>query len=173
MQDCMLSVGCCNYCVCAWAQSVRRRLLSLARTSSKGHAWASCSSHIAGDSMHAGQCLLSLRCNYIWHAAGSRCEMQYLFESWCAAEENWQKSTVYLNVQNTTCSVRKGVKCWMAKTEIIKPLGEDACESAIAHKLSSKTLMETEVRDHPDAPGSEARCTCMHVQRISTLSFRV
>ena len=82
--------------------------------------------------------------------------MQYLFESWCAAEENWQKSTVFMNVQNTTCSVRKGVKRWMVKKEIVQLLGEEACEAVIAHKLSSKTLMDTEVRDHPDAPGCEA-----------------
>ena len=84
--------------------------------------------------------------------------MQYLYESWCAAGEQWTRSTVYMNITNSTASIRRGVKRWMCRSEIVKLLGEEAAESVISHKYSSKKLFESEVRDHPDAPGSEAAC---------------
>ena len=82
--------------------------------------------------------------------------MQYLFESWCAAGENWQSSTVMTNIRSTSGSVRRGVKKWLCKAELIRPFGEDVANAIIAHKMSCKTLMKNEIRDHPDAPGCEA-----------------
>ena len=82
--------------------------------------------------------------------------MQYLYESWCAAGENWAKSTVYINITSSSGSIRRGVKRWMCRSELEKLFGQEAAEAIIAHKYSSKRLTDTEVRDHPDAPGSEA-----------------
>ena len=76
-----------------------------------------------------------------------------------------------MNVTNQSGSIRRGVKRWMTKTEIVKLLGPEAAEAVIAHKYSSKKLQLEEIRDHPDAPGSEARlfnnlaptCLILHV----------
>ena len=85
--------------------------------------------------------------------------MQYLFESWCAAGEDWKSSTVYINVTSRSGSVRRGVKRWMCRSEIARLLGDDVCAAIIEHKYSIKHLRDTEIRDHPDAPGCEARYT--------------
>ena len=53
----------------------------------------------------------------------------------------------------------------MCRAEITKLLGAEVCEAIISHKWSSKKLRETEIREHPDAPGSEVGacmqyCSC-------------
>ena len=82
--------------------------------------------------------------------------MTYLFESWCNAGECWTKSCVFLNITSTTGSVRRGVKKWMTRKEIADKLGEAVANYVCEHKLNDQKLLETEVRDHPDAPGCEA-----------------
>ena len=44
----------------------------------------------------------------------------------------------------------------MALAELIRLFGEDVADAIMAHKMSCKTLMNNEIRDHPDAPGCEA-----------------
>ena len=60
------------------------------------------------------------------------------------------------NIRSTSGSVRRGVKKWLCKAELIRLFGEDVANAIIAHKMSCKTLMKNEIRDHPDAPGCEA-----------------
>ena len=80
---------------------------------------------------------------------------------------------MFLNITSTTGSVRRGVKKWMTRKEISDKLGEAVAEYVCTHKLNDPKLLETEVRDHPDAPGCEAlrskfihardHCLCTYV----------
>ena len=111
---------------------------------------------------------------------GTRRQMQYTYESWSAANENWNQSTVYKNITSKTGTVRRGVKKWMSRAEITRLLGAEACEAVIAHKWSVKKLRDTEIRDHPDAPGCEAMffqlmhactCTCSTVHAVFIIEY--
>ena len=82
--------------------------------------------------------------------------MQYLFESWCGANEQWNKSTVFMNLTSNSGSIRRGKKRWMTRKELAKLLGEEAADAVIQHKLSCQHLIDTETRYYPDAPNSEA-----------------
>ena len=88
--------------------------------------------------------------------SGTRREMSYLYESWMSAGEDWKKSTVWINIQSKSGTIRKGVKCWMTRNQITQRLGKELMEDICSYKLSSDELKEKETRFHPDAPGVEA-----------------
>ena len=88
--------------------------------------------------------------------SGTKREMTYLFESWCNAEENWKNSCVYTNITSSSGSIRRGVKKWLTRKELVEKLGAEVAEYVIAHKMNDEKLRATETRYHPDAPGCEA-----------------
>ena len=84
--------------------------------------------------------------------------MQYLFESWSQAAEDWKKSTVYVSVCEKTGTIRRGVRKWVTKAQLVQSVGVEVAEAIIAKKMSCEVLRRTEVRTHPDAEeGTEAR----------------
>ena len=84
--------------------------------------------------------------------------MQYLFESWSQAAEEWKKSTVYINVCEKSGTVRRGVRKWVTKAQLVQSVGREVAEAIIENKMNNERLRETEVRTHPDAmEGDEAR----------------
>ena len=98
----------------------------------------------------------------------TRRKMSYLYESWMSSGENWKKSTVWVNIQSKSGTIRKGVKCWMTRNQITQRYGKELMEDICAYKLSSDDLKEKETRYHPDAPNVEAR----RLLENSTLNFR-
>ena len=87
--------------------------------------------------------------------------LHYLFESWVTSEENWRKSSVFINVANKESRTRRGVKRWLTIAELTQKFGE---ATATAIKEYKEANQPEEVRDNPDCPGVEA----MH-----SLGFRV
>ena len=77
-----------------------------------------------------------------------------LFEAWLNCTGDWAKSSLYINCKSSHSSVRKGVRRWMTRQEVVGRFGESAAEAIILRKLGDPTLSVSECRRHPELPDS-------------------
>ena len=83
--------------------------------------------------------------------------MSVLFESWNECGADWRKSSIFLQVTSKDKHKRKGVKSWFTKEQLNQRFGQEGADAIVCFKTGDATLSQSEVRDHPDAPGVEAR----------------
>ena len=77
-----------------------------------------------------------------------------LFEAWLNCAGDWAKSSLYINCKTSHSSIRKGVRRWMTRQEVVDRFGEAAAEAIILRKLGDANLSVTECRRHPELPDS-------------------
>ena len=70
------------------------------------------------------------------NTSGTKREMGYLFESWCTAQEEWKKSTIYLTISSKNGTVRRGIKKWMTRMQLEASVGKEVAAAIIEYKLS-------------------------------------
>ena len=68
--------------------------------------------------------------------------MQCLFESWSQAAEDWKKSTVYVSVCEKTGTIRRGVRKWVTKAQLVQSVGVEVAEAIITKKGLAKSSEE-------------------------------
>ena len=79
-----------------------------------------------------------------------------LYENWIEAGENWKNAKIYLQVSSTESNKRLGQREWLTRKELEEKYGEDGANAIIRRKLDDPALVESEVRDHPEAPECQA-----------------
>ena len=87
--------------------------------------------------------------------------MQLLQDAWSQCSGEWRHSELYKRMVDRTTHSAHGARVWLTRTQIQKKydseqLGNEICDS----KLNDAELRKTHTKEHPDAPGVEARILC-------------
>ena len=91
------------------------------------------------------------------HPSGSA-KLSLLKEAWeeCAGE--WKKSSLYKKITNKSKSSTHGARVWLTRGQICAKYNNnmDIANAICKAKEDDPELSQTQIKDHPDAPGVEA-----------------
>ena len=87
-------------------------------------------------------------------------KMSSLYEDFLQTEGNWRNSMVYKSIKSTTKNGRRGIRRWLTRRQLLATFDtKEIVDSIIARKETDEYLRSTEVREHPDCPGTGVSVT--------------
>ena len=93
--------------------------------------------------------------------------MQYLYQNWLAAGENWSKSSVYLNIKSGEGTIRRGVHRWFTRFQLVQHYGEDDADQII--QGIKDTDPDNWMRDHPTSAKVSSSVLFLFLFRLTLL----
>ena len=122
-----------------------------------------CDEHIA--------CSVAL-CQTLTECPGSA-KLQLLQDAWASCAGEWKKSELWKKKLERKKTSAHGARVWLTRGQIATKYQSDEMASAICDaKLADEELKSTHTKDHPDAPGVEARSWfCCGASCVSHICF--
>ena len=82
-------------------------------------------------------------------------KMSSLYEDFLQIEGNWRNSMVYKSIKRTSRNGRRGIRRWLTRSQMLVIFDSTSIvDSIIARKETDEYLKSTEIREHPDCPGT-------------------
>ena len=102
-------------------------------------------------------------------------KLQLLQDAWSQCAGEWKRSELYKRMIDRTTHSAHGARVWLTRSQIQKKydsetLGNEICDS----KMNDPELRKTHTKEHPDAPGLEARILCwplVHVVDTKSITY--
>lgn len=95
--------------------------------------------------------------NLFMPSQGSQ-KLAVLKEEWLACAGVWKSSALYKKMKQSSKTSNHGARLWLTKTQIAaKYSSMEVAQAIVDAKLADAELRESQVREHKDCPGNQAR----------------
>lgn len=91
--------------------------------------------------------------------------MPKIYEEWLSSNEQWNRSTWVLQLQQSSEFTRLGARRWMTYKQICQKYeSSDVADSIVAEKRGNKQLASQQIKRRPDVPWRDD--AKLHVQFV-------
>ena len=77
-----------------------------------------------------------------------------LYEDFVACDGNWKRGCIYKEICNIKTSATRGIRKWLTEKQLLEFFTEEQTRSIILRKTADPDLCLSEIREHPELPGS-------------------